>query len=179
MAKIAFIGTHGTGKTTLVNEIVFNLKKRGVNALAFEEIARSCPLPINENAVRETQLWIIARQISTEIEKERNYELVVCDRSILDTYCYHEYFFGREKSWELLIQSYMKSYDKLIFVPIKNGFLNEDGVRSTNKNFQTRIDKIIKGRLSGFGLEYDLLENSTIQNICNAYANKINLARKK
>ena len=32
MRKIALIGTHGTGKTTLAHELVAKAKKRGVNA---------------------------------------------------------------------------------------------------------------------------------------------------
>lgn len=172
MAKIAFIGTHGTGKTTLVNELVFNLRTKGVNALAFEEIARGCPLPINENATKETQLWIITRQISTEIEKEKNYELVVCDRSVLDTYCYHEYFFGREKNWESFIQERMKSYDRLIFVPIRDNFLKDDGIRSMDRNFQRSIDSKIKERLSEFGLRYINFDASTIDNLCKIYSNR-------
>ena len=46
--KIAFIGTHGVGKTTLCYDVVAALKRRGVNADIVKEVARLSPLPINQ-----------------------------------------------------------------------------------------------------------------------------------
>jgi len=49
MRKIALIGTHGTGKTTLAHELTAESKKRGIHTEFLGELARECPLPINEN----------------------------------------------------------------------------------------------------------------------------------
>ena len=45
--KLAFIGTHGVGKTTLCYDLAAALKKQGVNVDIVKEVARLSPLPIN------------------------------------------------------------------------------------------------------------------------------------
>ena len=56
----------------------------------------------------------------------------------------------------------MRSYDNLILVEIRDGFLKDDGVRSTNGNFQRSIDFKIKEKLSEFRLKYLTFDASTI-----------------
>ena len=46
--KIAFIGTHGVGKTTLCYDLAAALKKRDLTVELVREVARECPLPINQ-----------------------------------------------------------------------------------------------------------------------------------
>lgn len=50
--KLAFIGSHGVGKTTLCYELAARLKRQDRNVELVMEVARRCPLPIN----RETTL---------------------------------------------------------------------------------------------------------------------------
>jgi len=45
--KIAFIGTHGVGKTTLCYDLAAVLKRRGLDTDIVKEVARLSPLPIN------------------------------------------------------------------------------------------------------------------------------------
>ena len=45
--KIAFIGTHGVGKTTLCYDLAALLKRQGLNVDVVKEVARLSPLPIN------------------------------------------------------------------------------------------------------------------------------------
>ena len=45
--KVAFIGTHGVGKTTLCYDLAAALKKRDLTVELVREVARECPLPIN------------------------------------------------------------------------------------------------------------------------------------
>ena len=66
--KIALIGTHGTGKTTIAHELVAKLKKQKINADFLGELARHCPFPINEGTTKKSQLWIILNQILKEFE---------------------------------------------------------------------------------------------------------------
>ncbi|MFW6282422.1 MAG: hypothetical protein ACOC1P_00005, partial [Minisyncoccales bacterium] len=68
--KIAFLGTHGTGKTTLAHDLVTKLKKQGIDAGFLSEIARKCPFPLNEERTKKSQIWIILNQIIAEIEAE-------------------------------------------------------------------------------------------------------------
>lgn len=85
--KVAFIGTHGVGKTTLAYGLAMRLKELGANVGFLEEAARRCPLPINEQTNLEAQTWILMETIRREIELDNVYTEIVCDRSVIDNYC--------------------------------------------------------------------------------------------
>src|SRR6187455_3244546 len=65
--KIAFIGSHGVGKTTLCYGLAARLKARDVSLEMVHEVARRCPLPINEATGLASQSWILHTQIAEEI----------------------------------------------------------------------------------------------------------------
>lgn len=169
--KIAFIGTHGTGKTTLAHDLISLLKKSGINADFSEEVSRRCPLEINEYAKTETQIWIMGRQMTEEMEKSEKCDLLVCDRSILDTYSYESALLGRKKSWEPFIKNYLKTYDLLVRVPMAHGKLVWDGQRSIDKKFQSDVDKKITENLNLFKPDYINFEgHKTLDLICKKYS---------
>jgi len=152
--KIAFIGTHGTGKTTLAHELVSKLKKQGIDAGFLGEVARSCPFPLNENTTKKSQIWIILSQIIKEIEAEEKCETLVSDRSVLDGYCYYVNKFGRTKILEPLVREHLKTYSYLIRIPIRKEFLKKDKVRSTDLKFQSNVDKQFDILLKEFRIKY-------------------------
>ncbi|MEM4318701.1 MAG: hypothetical protein QW244_01685 [Candidatus Pacearchaeota archaeon] len=76
--KIALVGTHGVGKTTAAHEIVALLKKNSLDAGYLEEVARKCPLPINEETTKESQKWIFYTHLAYEIELKTRYSILVC-----------------------------------------------------------------------------------------------------
>src|SRR4029450_12079509 len=86
--KFAFIGTHGVGKTTLCFELAALLKKRDRVVEMVHEVARFCPLPINRETTTDAQSWILHTEIAAELEAAHKAEIVICDRSGLDNYCY-------------------------------------------------------------------------------------------
>jgi nicotinamide riboside kinase len=141
MRKIALIGTHGTGKTTLVHELVAEAKKRGVNAEFLGEIVRGCPLPINEQQTKDASEWIIYNQYIKELELKQKCNVLVCDRSVLDGYVYFYKKFGRDPILERFVKDKSTTYSALLRVPINQRRLTEDGVRATDEDFQRSIDK--------------------------------------
>lgn len=120
--KIAFIGTHGTGKTTLAHDLVAALKKLHIDADFLGEIARKCPFPINENTTEKSQTWIILQQVTQELECEGKCDILVCDRSVFDGYCYYVNKFGRNSALELLALEHLKTYKYIVKVPIRRSF---------------------------------------------------------
>lgn len=164
--KIAFIGTHGTGKTTIAHETVMMLKKRGIDAGLVSEVARQCPFPINKNTTKKSQLWIILSQIVKEMEAEEIHDIVICDRSVLDGYCYLVRKFERIKVIEELVKEHLKTYDKLIRVPLRGGFLKKDKKRSADKNFQKEVDRQFDILLRELRIKhYNLNDYKTIKEI--------------
>ena len=49
--KIALIGSHGVGKTTLCFELAAEFKRRGADVEMVREVARSSPLPRSSTSV--------------------------------------------------------------------------------------------------------------------------------
>ncbi|HLE36227.1 MAG TPA: AAA family ATPase, partial [Candidatus Acidoferrales bacterium] len=92
--KLALIGTHGVGKTTLAYETCSLLKKADHNVELVTEVARRSPFPVNEATTLESQLWILHGQIAAELDAAARAPHVICDRSVLDNYCYLVNKFG-------------------------------------------------------------------------------------
>ena len=77
--KVAFIGSHGVGKTTLCYGLAARLKRRDVALEIVHEVARRCPLPINSVTTAEAQRWILHTQIAEEILAAARYPVVLCE----------------------------------------------------------------------------------------------------
>ena len=146
--KLALIGTHGVGKTTLAYEICSLLKKAGENVELVAEVARRSPFPVNAATTLEGQLWILHAQIAAELDASRSAPHVVCDRSVLDNYCYLVNKFGRQPQLEAWLGWWMKTYDLLAGVPPSVEEIQPDGFRSQDRAFQRRIHDLLNELLS-------------------------------
>lgn len=139
--KIAFIGTHGVGKTTLAYGLASRLKRRDINLDVVVEVARRCPLPLNEGTTLEAQSWILHSQIADELAAEARSPVVICDRSVLDNYVYLLFAHGRQPAFEPLIESWCTTYDLKVYVPILHGSeAQPDGIRAIDPAFRQQID---------------------------------------
>ena len=144
--KIAFIGSHGVGKTTLCYDLAAILKRQGLSVDIVKEVARLSPLPINRKTSLDAQTWILTTQIAEEIRSASQHQVVVCDRSVLDNYAYMVLACGRQRWLERLINHWMRTYDLLFKVPV-SGEADADGVRDTDDFFIRSIDQIVDGLL--------------------------------
>lgn len=153
--KIAFIGTHGVGKTTLCYGLAARLKARDVSLHVVEEVARRCPLPINRDTTVAAQSWILHTQIAEELIAGARYPVVICDRSVLDNYVYLLLSAGRQKPLEELISFWTSTYDVLIHVPIIAD-PRPDGMRSTDPSFQRAVEERLMAEMAARRL--DVLE---------------------
>ncbi len=149
--KIAFIGSHGVGKTTLCFDVAARLKRLDLAVELVKEVARACPLPINRNTTVEAQAWILHSQIAEEIVAADRYDVVVSDRSVLDNYAYLVHQAGRHPAYAPLVREWMATYDAVFKVPIVEppAF---DGTRDTSETFQLEVDALIERLLDEFGI---------------------------
>lgn len=146
--KLALIGTHGVGKTTLAYEICSLLKKAHCNVELVTEVARQSPFPVNAATTIEGQLWILHAQIAAELAAARRAPHVVTDRAVLDNYCYLVNKFGRQPQLESWLAWWMDSYSILVGVPPVTGDIPADGFRSEDRTFQRRIHEMLLERLA-------------------------------
>jgi thymidylate kinase len=154
--KLAFIGTHGVGKTTLCYDLAAALKRQGINVDLVKEVARLSPLPINRKTSLDAQTWILATQVAEEIRSGAHHEVVVCDRSVLDNYAYMLFACGRQKAVERFVDYWMKSYTLLFKVPM-SGQAAADGVRDTDEFFMRQIDQLVDTLLAEKGWPHERL----------------------
>jgi hypothetical protein len=150
--KIAFIGSHGVGKTTLCYGLAARLKARDVAVEVVHEVARRCPLPINQETSVAAQSWILHSQIAEELAAQARYPVVVCDRSVLDNYVYLLLAAGPQPGPDGLVSWWIKSYDLLVHVPIVAG-PSPDGIRSADPSFQLAVEERLGRELQARGLD--------------------------
>jgi len=138
--KVAFIGSHGVGKTTLCYGLAARLKALDISLDVVHEVARRCPLPINEETGLASESWILHTQIAEELVATARYPVVICDRSALDNYVYLLLSAKPQEGLEALVSWWMKTYDLLVEVPISND-PSADGVRSEDPLFQQAVER--------------------------------------
>jgi len=148
MTKIAIIGTHCVGKTTLAKKLSRHLK----DSAFIEEVVRSCPYPVNEMATLEAQEWILNEQ--KRREEEAKAKIIISDRALIDNFAYWlrvaEKTLGEDeikrKKEEVFLHS--KTYDLLIFLEPFEGKIIKDNFRSTDdswrKEMHERIFNLVK-----------------------------------
>lgn len=149
--KIAFIGSHGVGKTTLCYGLAARLKSSDVAVEVVHEVARRCPLPINEQTSVASESWILHTQVAEEIVAAHRYPVVICDRSALDNYVYLLLAAEPRPDLESLVDAWMRTYDLLVHVPVVEE-PSPDGVRSADPSFQHAVDERLERELTRRGL---------------------------
>lgn len=157
--KVAFIGSHGVGKTTLCYGLAARLKARDVILQLVEEVARRSPLPINQETTIAAQTWILHTQIADELVAASRHELVICDRSALDNYVYLLLAAGKQPMLESLVDGWMQTYALLVHVPILDE-LRADGLRSTDPIFQREVDQRLIHEVQARNLDHLVLDGS-------------------
>lgn len=140
--KVAFIGSHGTGKTTLTFQLAAHLKRLDLTVELVKEVARRSPTPLNRETTLEGQRWILHTQIADEIAAAIGHDAVVCDRAVVDNYAYLVHGFGRRRVLDALVRDWLVTYDLLVRVPVVVT-PRFDGVRDTSVRFQREIDEIL------------------------------------
>ena len=161
--KIALISTHGTGKTTLCYEVAAELKKRGLKVKVFSEIAAAAfeqGIPINETTTLPAQMYIMMQHITEELRAAiRNYQVVVCDRSVFDNLAYMERRCGENRFIRDFLQGYAEQfpYDVIYKLPMV-GELVDDGIRNAQSvEFQTDIYNRLNVLLDDLKIEHRTL----------------------
>lgn len=147
--KIAFSGTHGTGKTTRTLMKAVELKKQYPTKIVrtLYEVATDCPFGINQEASETGQIWIFANQIKYEIELLAKSDILICDRTIADCLAYSEYFGFKHLADSLkpAIEYWLGTYEQIyLLAPEQNEYCFNDGIRAANDvKFRNEVHEIL------------------------------------
>ncbi len=145
---IAFSGTHGTGKTTAVYTRAGMLKREFPQAEVgiVCETARLCPYPVvgrdNPRPVTAAQRWIFAAQQQAELSAAARYDIVVCDRTVVDCIAY-----TLAGGLDLLARSMMEyaphhvaDYHEVRLCRMDARQAADDGFRALDESFRKRVE---------------------------------------
>lgn len=140
--KIAFTGTHGTGKTTLLNKMKA-MSPYSHTYTFIDEITRRMVkkgIPINEGGSDITQLLIMNSHLSNNLKDD-----VIMDRCALDGVVYTRWMYnkGKVSEWvmnyaEELFQMIIGDYDRIFYL-VPEFSIEDDGVRSVHLEFRNEI----------------------------------------
>lgn len=145
--KIAFTGTHGTGKTTSVFEYAHKMKLEHPNKRVgiFHENAANAPKGLfNKKGTDLSQLWIFTNQMQNEIALSYEYDILICDRTVMDSIAY-SFYMGfdhfADKAFPLALE-FLPTYDQIYFKTIKNNdyWFPSKHRESTDVDYRQRIE---------------------------------------
>jgi len=130
--KILFSGSFFSGKTTLANQ----LKEKGYNVI--DEIAGPLIKEASERGDnglkrrREFQLNLLDKQLAFETEAEKNHDLIICDRGVIDIVVYSKYY-KHQFDWGNLLKDH-SPYDTIFLCSI-------EGINASDKFTPTTLRK--------------------------------------
>ena len=158
--KIAVSGTQGTGKTTSVYKLAYEYKVSypGHTVGILCEVARDCPFPINQHTTVESQMWIFIHQMEEEYKRQKQFDILICDRTIMDSVAYTEVA-GMDKLVDCMMpvaQEWCKTYNHIYVKKDEHcgNFNLSDGVRDTDVDFRHRVEQSLIKLYNICGVEY-------------------------
>lgn len=160
--KIAIIGSHFVGKTTVIKNISKHLKNSGYNVGIINEVVRDCPYPVNEMTTLEAQDWILEEQKRREAEMNNKYDIILMDRGLIDNFAYWKRVAEKILTDEKLLEKekevfeHSKNYDLLIFLhPFDNTKIEDDNFRSIDPNWRKEMHERISQIVEKFRTAYN------------------------
>jgi deoxyadenosine/deoxycytidine kinase len=145
--KIAFTGTHGTGKSTLLNKILEEYPQFQGQHENFSDAGKFFQDKLLETLNKDAlQLFFYARHLF----RIRANKHLVSDRAVLDALCYAKYEYKQGNLSEVMLNfleevsfELLEKYDCLFWLRPEFELVGENK-RPENVEFQTAIDKIFE-----------------------------------
>lgn len=158
-SKILITGTHSTGKTTLILDVVERLRLSSAEVVT--ESARNCPFVLNTHQNLLSTTWLIASQLRAEVEAQTRpqVDLVICDRGLPDILAYHEMATGVAEPWLVaMAEGWMSSYDRVFVArPDPARPMSPDELRVEDAAFRANVQRIIESHVRKANVAYELL----------------------
>jgi hypothetical protein len=158
---IGFVGSHGTGKTSTAKVVAALMD--GKPLLSSSREVNASGLPINKDATRLTQLMITVARANQAHTYSKLPGFYVADRTPFDSIAYTRYqmdnVWDREQALDNIYWDYsmdlavnsLSQYHKIFYFPPLH-FVEDDGVRLGDRDYQMIIDDRIRSTLRQIGV---------------------------
>jgi len=149
MKRILITGVFGSGKTQLVDMLEKSLCGLGYKAKSISEVARECPLKLNQEQTILSTSWLIMAQMENEIKSRRNLDFIIYDRGLPDIIA-HTREIKKETPEEKIFQKKLEelgrfsltNYDYIFLSKRSDKFdIQLDGLRSDSIEYQVTLEK--------------------------------------
>ena len=141
--KICVIGTHGTGKTTFCERLKEDFESSGNSVCMLHDTLRE-NRSLLSSAFSETQALInYADQMKKELHAQDEPDIVICDRSIMDSFMYTKALGKRSRRLDSCMASareWMHSYSIIVYITSCKHPITCDGWRNTSNDFQELVE---------------------------------------
>jgi thymidylate kinase len=169
--RYALTGSHGVGKTSIINGLEDFLIEKHITAITNSSRARNIKasgLNINDKADDITELLIASNHIS-----HFSNDNWFADRSIIDTYAYAEVSHRRgnisAKTFNTishLAVNFVGLYDIIFYIPIEFDMVS-DGIRKDDESYRKEVDKEIVNFLE-YHKKFEILSGSVENRVSKA-----------
>lgn len=138
--RIALVGAHSTGKSTIFNELQKHefFKENGFKFI--ESATRKLAKKLNEQGDEENQGLLLS-----EVMRRAFVDWSICDRSVLDVTCYTKALYEDDRVTDefyiyssQVVKDIMPLYDYIFYFPPEFDIV-DDGVRSHSKEYRQKI----------------------------------------
>lgn len=158
--KFAFIGSHGVGKSSAALQFASLVKShdRSQSVKLIEENVREIA-HLFDNKINNPlfQKLCMVDHLQKEFSAECIYDIIVCDRTAIDTLVYGlVYGIQFPSEYFSLALNHLSSFECLYFIrpDLKNNLLINDGFRDTDPVMQLKVDEMFERILKLWGGEY-------------------------
>ncbi len=139
--SIALCGTHGTGKTTIVDSVYgLILLETNTQITRINEVYQIINKSTNQN---NGMVWQDCENITLatyhlQLALEKDKQRIIADRTPLDCFVYHnaEYTSDMFDSMKMRAYQYCLNYDKIYLIEPSDRLITNDGFRNTSKDDQ-------------------------------------------
>lgn len=162
--KIAYIGSHGVGKSAAAHFMAAKLKKEnpGKSIKVVEESVRDISKLVGMNNSK-LQIMAVCDSLYKQEYYTSLYDIVIFDRIAFDYYMYDLYFEveALDSYYNIIIDN-IKSFDKIYFVRPDNTPIVDDGFRMTDAQQRKTIDSIFKSALDRHNINYEEISTEQV-----------------
>lgn len=170
MKKFVFVGSHGTGKSSAATFLAAQLKQRDPSKsvkVIEENVREIARLVGNKLNTPEFQRLCMVDHIQKEVFNEMLYDIIVCDRTAIDTLVYGlVYRIPLPAEYYSLALNHLDSFTTVFFVrPDSDASqITDDGFRDTDAEMRKEVDLQFEKMLALWGGKVVVVKTSEVFN---------------